>query len=556
MSRKIFRSNFLISLLAVIFSLVCILGSLNSYFNSIISANLKDELHIAATATELEGIAFLERTADSRQRLTWVGKEGQVLFDSNSPAEDLDSHLEREEIRQAMAEGRGSSIRYSDTQTERTLYEAVRLSDGSVLRISIQQDSTFGLLLDLLPLTAIVLLITACLAHFFSRKMAQRIVEPLNRIDPENPLAQVADPELAPLLQRLDRQNHQISKQLTELRTRAEEFRLISESMHEGLVLLDGEGQVRSINPAAREYFPDALPEGSFPLSRVDPSGAMEHSFREALEQGHSTVRLNLGKRNCRLDLSRISSDNKILGTVLLAIDITETVNAQKTRREFSANVSHELKSPLQTIMGSAELLENNMVREEDRGRFYSHIRKESRRLLDLIQDIIRLSQLDEGAELRGEEVDLQELCRQVHSDLEKKAAANRISISLQLEPCWIYGIHRLLEEMVYNLCDNAIKYNVPNGTVLLSLRKTSEGAELQVKDSGIGIPHEHHQRIFERFYRVDKSHSRASGGTGLGLSIVKHAAEYHSAPIHLDSVPGKGTTITVTFPTATSDPP
>lgn len=549
MSRKIFRSNLFICLVVVLCSLTCILGSLYNYYGEISIAQLKDQLQIAATATELQGLEFLEKTESSRYRLTWIDPKGQVLYDSKTSAEVLGSHLVREEIHEALRTGSGSSVHYSDTQTEQTIYEAMCLSDGSVLRISVHRDSALGLLIDLIPAIAMVLLLTTALSLLLSRSMTKRIVDPINCIDPENPLEVATDPEITPLLQRLHQQNQQISKQLQELKDRAEEFRMISEGMQEGLVLLDAQGLIRSINPAAERIFCTEHPCKGGRLADLDASGEMERSLQEALEQGHSTIRQHGQGRSYRFDLSRISADGAVLGAVLLAIDITENVNAQKTRREFSANVSHELKSPLQTIMGSAELLETGMVRPEDQGRFYSHIRKESRRLLDLIQDIIRLSQLDEGAKLSGEEVDLYRLCSQAHADLQGKAAENNICFNFQGEQCSIYGIRRLLEELVYNLCDNAIKYNVQDGQVDLSLRYAEGRIELEVSDSGIGIPPEHQERIFERFYRVDKSHSKQSGGTGLGLSIVKHSAAYFKADISLQSQEGKGTTITIVFP-------
>ena len=549
MSRKIFRSHALLSLVVILCSLLCILGSLYGYYDGILLSHLRSELEIAATGTELAGLEFLQQSYSSGHRLTWIDPQGRVLYDSTTNADSLSSHLDRQEIRQALETGTGSAIRYSDTQTEQTLYEAMRLKDGSVLRISMKKDSAFGMLLDLLPIILLVLLVTIGLSLLLSRNMTRRIVEPINRIDPKDPLAIEGDPEITPLLRRLDQQNKQIDKQLSELHDRAEEFRLISESMHEGLFLLDAQGEIRSINPAAcRIFCPREDYRGKL-LIDLEPTGELNRSLEKALEQGHMTVRMNHEGRSYRFEFSRISSEEKAVGAVLLVIDITDTVNAQKTRREFSANVSHELKTPLQTIMGSAELLENNMVRPEDQGRFYSHIRKESQRLLDLIQDIIRLSQLDEGAPMPVEQVDVAELCRQVYGDLEKKAGRKMLSFDIHTVPCSLKGVRRLLEELVYNLCDNAIKYTPEQGQVELGLKDLGPELELVVKDTGIGIPPEHQGRIFERFYRVDKSHSRASGGTGLGLSIAKHATEYHGGKIRLESTLGHGTQITVSLP-------
>ena len=318
--------------------------------------------------------------------------------------------------------------------------------------------------------------------------------------------------------------------------------------MQEGLILTDRDGIIRSMNPAARRIFSCGT-DHPLDLRAIDPTGELCAAFR-ALPQSHpGPVRILLEGRYYRLDLSPISTENTTLGVVLLAIDITDSVNAQINRRNFSANVSHELKTPLQTILGSAELLENGLVHEEDRPRFYGHIRKEATRLLDLVRDILRLSQMEEGAAMTVEPVDLKTLCLDCISDLREKAASKSVTVIEELEETTLHGVPKMLRELVGNLCHNAIVYNVEGGSVLVRLRNTPNSVILTVKDTGIGIPPEHHDKIFERFYRVDKSHSRASGGTGLGLAIVKHAAEYHHATIHLTSAPRQGTEIRITFP-------
>ena len=548
MRRRIFRSTMFMAMIVLLCSISLILGSLYAYYGELQVHQLKDQLSLAATAVEHSGIYFLEHVASSRYRLTWIRRDGSVIYDTQFPAEQLENHIGREEFAEALESGHGSSIRTSDTVTERTVYEAVVLEDGSLLRISVKKDSALGLILGLLPIVMIVVAVIFFLSLHMSQRISAKIVASINAIDPEDPPETATEPEIASLLDKLHSQNHQIRMQLRELEERAEELRRITDSMQEGLVLTDKDGAIRSMNPAARQIFSreEILPPN---LHAIDPTGELEEAFVTALDREQAVVRILREGRYYRLDLSPISTENSTLGVVLLAIDITESVNAQINRRNFSANVSHELKTPLQTILGSAELLENNMVKEEDLPRFYGHIRKEATRLLDLVRDILRLSQLEEGAAMTFEPVDLKVLCSECLAELRSKAAAKHIAIVDETEEAILPGIPRMLRELIGNLCHNAIVYNVEGGSLLVKLQNTAHAIILTVKDTGIGISQEHHEKIFERFYRVDKSHSRASGGTGLGLSIVKHAAEYHNASIQLNSTPNIGTEIRITFP-------
>ena len=548
MRRKLLRSTLSMAMIVLLCSMLLIFSSLYGYYNEMRIHQLQDQLSIAAIATEQGGISFLSSVGSSYYRLTWLSHDGTVIYDTLKAPEQLSTHADREEFREAIATGRGSAVRTSLTSTQRTVYEAVSLSDGTVLRISVQWVSPLGLVPKALPAVLAVIIVISLLSLLMSRRISQRIIGPINAIDPEDPPATPTAPEIAPLLQRLRSQNAQIRSQLLELRERAEEFRRITDSMQEGLILTDRDGIIRSMNPAARRIFScgTSLPSD---LRAIDPTGELCAAFR-ALPQSHpGPVRILLEGRYYRLDLSPISTENTTLGVVLLAIDITDSVNAQINRRNFSANVSHELKTPLQTILGSAELLENGLVHEEDRPRFYGHIRKEATRLLDLVRDILRLSQMEEGAAMTVEPVDLKTLCLDCISDLRGKAASKSVTVIEELEETTLHGVPKMLRELVGNLCHNAIVYNVEGGSVLVRLRNTPNSVILTVKDTGIGIPPEHHDKIFERFYRVDKSHSRASGGTGLGLAIVKHAAEYHHATIHLTSAPRQGTEIRITFP-------
>ena len=549
MRSKILRSTMTMAVVVLLCTAGLILGSLSGYYNDLRSRQLRDQLSLAATAAEHSGLEFFRSLAPSPYRLTWIDPEGSVLYDTHVPAEALGSHLDREEFQEALRTGTGSSTRISDTLTEKTAYEAVALSDGTILRISTTLDSLLGLMVELIPVLLLSIGGIVLLSFYMSRRISRRIVAPINRIDPENPLASETDPEIRPLVDKLHSQNEQLHRQMMELKERAQEFRRITDSMQEGLILTDPEGTLRSINPAACRIFHCEERSPAPALETLDPGGELVQAFSAAVEGGHSTVRLLREGRYYRMDLSRIEREQTILGMVLLAIDITESVNAQINRREFTANVSHELKTPLQTILGSAELLENGLVRPEDQPRFYGHIRKEATRLLDLVRDLLRLSQFEEGAAMAEEPVDMQALCAECLAELRPRAARKHITIQEETEAATLPGVPRMLRELVSNLCRNAILYNVEGGSLLLRLQKTPHGLVLTVKDTGIGIPPEHHEKIFERFYRVDKSHSRASGGTGLGLSIVKHAAEYHKAAIRLSSAPGKGTEITVSFP-------
>ena len=544
MTSKIFRSTVFVAALVLLSSLSVILGVLYNHFTDVQVAQLKDELSLAVTGTEQYGNAFLENVEADRFRVTWIDKDGTVLFDTQADQSAMENHADREEIREAMETGTGSAVRNSSTMTEQTYYEAMRLYDGTVLRVSANQASAWALMIDLLWPIVLIAVLAIGLSLVLARRMARKIVGPLNVLDLERPLANDTYEELSPLLRRINRQHLQIEAQMRKLRRKADEFSQITSHMQEGLVVLDKETNIRSINSAAVKIFGAEENSVGSSFFRLGGSNALRPALNDALDRGHGTATLAENGRVYRFDMSRIRSDGRLLGAVILAVDVTEAQNAEQLRREFSANVSHELKTPLQSIIGSAELLESGMVRLEDAPRFVGHIRREAARLVDLIEDIIRLSQLDEGIAPTMEDVDLLALAQEVKTILEPCAAEKDVRIEVSGQGFPLTGVRRMLQEVIYNLCDNAVKYNVPGGRVQIRV----EGRKLTVSDTGIGIPQEHQDRIFERFYRVDKSHSKASGGTGLGLSIVKHAVAYHNAKITLDSAPGKGTTITIQF--------
>ena len=529
MTKKIFQSILLVAGAVLLASLLIIMGFLYSYFGGVEENQLRDELSLASAAVESSGTDYLSQLTAGRCRLTWIAADGSVLYDTKTDAESLENHASRAEVSQALSTGTGESTRYSSTLLEKTMYYAQRLTDGTVLRISISRATVGMIAVGMLQPLLLVLIAALILSGVLARRLSRRIVDPLNSLDLEHPLDNDAYEELSPLLKRIHHQHVEIRTQLRELREKTDEFTQITGSMREGLVLLDEHGDILSINAAAQALF----------------------AIQAAAGDGHSEVRAERAGRIYQFDISRIASDGKPIGTVILAFDITEQEFAERNRREFTANVSHELKTPLQGIIGSAELIENGMVKPDDLPRFVGHIHTEAARLVTLIDDIIRLSQLDEGGELPTEPVDLLTVSQEAAQTLQDAAAARQVTVSVQGEPAVIPGVRRLLYEIVYNLCDNAIKYNRDGGRVDITVAHDADGSSVTVADTGIGIAPEHQARVFERFYRVDKSHSKASGGTGLGLSIVKHAMQLHHGRIELESTPGTGTTIRAIFPKA-----
>ena len=551
MTKRIFRATLLVGVAVLIASLTLVMGALYSYFGRVQESQLRDELSLAAVGVEQNGMDYLKQLESDQYRITWLRADGAVLYDTQADAESMENHAQRQEVQQALATGEGESSRYSDTLLQKTVYYAKRLPDGTVLRLSAIRVTTGVLVLNMLQPILLVLAAALILSGVLASRLARRITEPLNRLDLEHPLENDTYEELAPLLRRMEHQRRQIDRQMDELRRRSEEFEQITGSMSEGLVLLDEAGVILSINPAARRLLDAAENCVGQDLLTVDRDVALSDALRQAAGQGHSEFRGQRNGREYQFDVTRIQSEGRTAGTVLLVFDVTERAFAERNRREFTANVSHELKTPLQGIIGSAELLENGLVKQEDVPRFIGHIRSEAQRLVTLIGDIIRLSQLDEGEPMPAEPVELLALAREAAESLQSAAAARNVTVTVEGEPVALTGVRRLLYEIVFNLCDNAIKYNTDGGRAQVTVTKENETAAVTVRDTGIGIPPDQQDRVFERFYRVDKSHSKASGGTGLGLSIVKHAVQYHHGTIHLQSEVGKGTEIRVTFPLA-----
>lgn len=557
MTKKIFRSILCVAAAVLLANLVIVMGCLYDYFGSVQETQLKDELRLAAYGVEENGPNYLEHLSERDYRyawtpdyrLTWVASDGTVLFDTLDSAENMENHADRVEVREAFAKGESSSVRYSTTLTERTLYYAKALNDGTVLRISIRQATVLALVLVMLQPILLVAILAVILSAALANWMSKKIVRPLNSLDLDHPLENDAYEELAPLLSRIHQQRQQIAAQLHSLKKQTDEFAQVTSHMKEGLVLLDNAGKILSINPAAQQVFGAESSCDGQDFLTIDRSRDLHLAIQTAAEEGHGEIRSERNGREFQFDISRIESEDAFVGTVLLAFDVTEQAFAEQNRREFTANVSHELKTPLQSILGSAELLKSGMVKQDDIPHFSGLIHTEAARLVTLVEDIIHLSQLDEGAAPDRETVDLLETAKDAASALGDSATEKGIHVSVSGESVSISGVRSFLHEMIYNLCDNAIKYNVENGSVEITVVRKEQEAVVTVKDTGIGIPAEHQSRIFERFFRVDKSRSKASGGTGLGLSIVKHIAQYHGATIKLQSEFGCGTTVSVVFP-------
>ena len=548
MTKKIFRSIITVAIVVLLASLFIASSFLYDYFNKSQVTQLKEELSLVATNVDKVGTEYFDNFDSSVFRFTLVSADGSVLYDSQAKAEDMENHLDREEIAEALENGNGSSARYSSTLTERTFYEATRLQNGNVLRISISQVTVGALILGMLPAICAIVLISIVVALVLSHKMAKSIVKPLNELDLENPAENETYEELTPILTKINKQHKQITRQMRELKQKSDEFEQITASMNEGLVLLDKKGMVLSINAAAKKLFSADETAVCRDFLTLDRSTDMSRAIEKALDGKRAEFREERNGSEYQFVINRTESDGKTVGIVILCFDVTETAFAERNRKEFTANVSHELKTPLQSIIGSAELLENGLVKPEDTKRFVGNIKNEATRLVSLINDIIRLSQLDEDSEPATESVDLYDVANEVVEILTVSAAKKQVEIHLNGESCVMNGIRRYLYEIIYNLCDNAIRYNKDGGKVAIDLKNAGDNIILSVSDTGIGIPAEHQSRIFERFYRVDKSHSKETGGTGLGLSIVKHAVAYHGGKIKLESTVNVGTTITVCF--------
>ena len=552
MTKRIFRSIWLVTISVFLASVVLFMGVLYNYFSGVQQSQLKMQTNLAARGAGQEGLSYFDGLDVGNYRITWIDTDGTVLFDSESDTAEMENHLQREEVKEALHEGTGESTRYSDTLLKRSLYCAQRLPDGTVIRLSLAQNTLLMLFLGMIKPICLIFLLALGLSLLLASRLSKKIVNPLNELNLDEPLSNHGYDELSPLLRRLSAQQNQIRQQSEALLQKQQEFEAVTTGMTEGIVLLNNKRVILSINPAAQRLFgTDPSCVGEFILS-VNRSPELQELLLKAGDGKYAERVMDLGCGMYQLDASPILSDGKVSGTVLLLLDVTEKEKAEQMRREFTANVSHELKTPLHTISGCAELMSNGMVKPDDMGKFSRQIYADAQRMIHLVEDIIKLSRLDEGAcDMTRERVDLYALAGETVRNLMPVAHVSHVSITLEGQSAYLDAIPQLLQGIIYNLCDNAIKYNRKGGSVTVSVAKDAQFVRLTVADTGIGIPAEHQERIFERFYRVDKSHSKEIGGTGLGLSIVKHAARLHNASIELHSTPGKGTSITILFPAA-----
>ena len=549
MTKRIFNSICLVTFVVLLASVVLIMGVLYEYFSGVQQEKLKAQTILTAQGLSHEGLDYLRDVDAGIYRLTWVGVDGSVLYDSLADADGMENHLDREEITQAMETGYGKSSRYSATLTERLFYYAVRLPDGSVVRLADAQYTMLTLSLAILQPILVIVFAAILLALFLALGLSRKIVAPLNDFDLNHPASNLVYPELAPLAERLDLQQRQLNSRSAELRQRQEELSAITDSMSEGLVLLNGEGNIISINRfAAKLLGLENISSGEQRLKACTPE--LPALIDSAMQGESAECLINLGEGTYQFSVSPVVTDAVVTGAAIVIFDMTDSARSEQMRREFTANVSHELKTPLHSISGYAELMKNGMVKQEDLCRFSGQIYSEAQRMIRLIDDIIRLSHLDEDkGETAAEKIDLYSIAVETASAFEAAAKKADVALTVSGESACIIGVPQQVRSIVQNLCDNAVKYNRPGGSVHVEVKCAPGQAILSVKDTGIGIPPEHQDRIFERFYRVDKSHSKEVGGTGLGLSIVKHAARLHHADIALKSEAEKGTEVTVIFP-------
>lgn len=550
MTKRIFRTIFAVAISIFLVSALLFMTVLYEYFSGIGQKQLRVQIDLASQGVEREGLDYLQSLNVKDYRITWIGTDGKVLYDSISNADEMENHFERKEVKEALSEGYGVSSRYSSTLTQRYLYGAKRLSDGTVIRLSVAQNSLLILTLGMLQPIIVIFIIAIILSIFLASRLSKKIVKPLNEINLDKPLDNDGYDELSPLLRRIDAQQKEIGRKSDELKQKQNEFEVMTSSMSEGIILLNRKGTILSINKAAVKLFgTDRFCVGEDIVS-INRSLELADLLNKAKNGKHSERVVELGIGRYHMMASPVISNDTVSGIVLLILDVTEKEKAEQLRREFTANVSHELKTPLHTISGSAELLANGMVKPEDIPVFSNRIYSEAQRMIQLVEDIIRLSHLDEGAEdMKWDTVNLYAVAEDTVKLLADEAKSKGIKFELHGDAVSINGIRQLLQEIVYNLCDNAIKYNHRDGSVSVEVKDMGDAAMISVSDTGIGIPAEHQNRIFERFYRVDKSHSKEIGGTGLGLSIVKHAAKLHNAEIILHSIVNKGTEITIKFP-------
>ena len=550
MTKKIFKSIMFVCALVLAVGLAAVMGILYSNFDGQMRKELSKEAAYLAYGVEQQGLDYLKNIKDKSARITYIDQDGTVLFDNKADVSEMKNHSDRTEFQKAEKYGAGESSRYSDTLSEKTIYYALRLKDGTVLRVSSTQDSVLALVENLIfPLCGLLCLMLI-LSGIMASAISKRIVKPINELDLEHPEENQIYEELSPLLSKIHRQNREIQNQLELAKQQQQEFSLITENMQEGLIVIDKYTMILSANSSAWNLFRmDKVRQGES-VYCLDRAEDFRHAIEHVLEGEHEELVLKLNGSDIQLIANPVVRGQKTEGAVILLVDVTEKLERENLRREFSANVSHELKTPLTSISGFAEIIQGGFVKDEDIPKFAGRIYKESQRLLQLVEDVIQISQLDEEkTPYIWEPVDVYQVCKNAFDSLKEKAYKMNVHLYICGESMKMEAIRTLLEEAVYNVCDNAIKYNRNDGSVSIFLEQTAQEVQIVVKDTGIGIQREDQDRVFERFYRVDKSHSKEIGGTGLGLSIVKHAVSTLNGSVGLRSEVGSGTEVTLRFP-------
>lgn len=548
MHGKIFRSNMLTSMLVLVTTLLLIAGVLMDHFEYQLTDELKNEAMYIEQGIKNEGLSYLKGFDDKQNRITIISKDGTVLADTYADETELDNHTERKEVKQAITGGEGTSIRYSDTLLEKTIYYAKQTEDGNVLRVSATQQSVLIIVLGLIHPILVICVIALILALILSYRVSKSITTPLNELDLENPENNETYEELTPLLSKIAVQNRKICEQLKNAEQKQEEFRLITENMTEGFLVIDNHAQLLTCNSAAMKIL-DIDDKEKICVLAVNRTKGFRDTVHKVLAGERTENAINLEDKHYSLIANPVYEGDTVIGAVIVILDVTENVNREKMRSEFTSNVSHELKTPLTSISGFAEMMMGGDATQDTVIDFSKSIYDEAQRLISLVGDIIKISELDEKSEeFKRETVDLSEIAKSVAVRLQPAADKKNIFVNVLGGTSKIVGVRKILDEMIGNLLDNAIKYNKENGTVDIIVTNSDDKAEITVRDTGIGIPPADRDRVFERFYCVDKSRSKLVGGTGLGLSIVKHGAMYHNAEIKLDSIVDKGTTITLSF--------
>ena len=550
MTKKIFKSNIVVAAAVLIFGIACVMAILYQHFGKEINGELKKEASYLSYGVEQEGIDYLKQINEKDDRITYIVEDGTVLYDNMADVESMENHSERKEVQEALKTGSGYAERTSKTLAQKTIYYALRLPDHSVLRVSSTQFSIFVLLMELIPPIIGIIIVMLIIAVIVSAHMANKIVEPINNLDLEHPEDNQVYDEVGPLLSKIYKQNRQIKNQLEAARRNQEEFGIITENMQEGLLVIDSYTMILSGNSSVWKMFQIKDPKIGDSVYSLDRNEDFRMLIEQVLKGQHGSVLLHLGSEAIQMIANPVTREHKVVGAVLLLMNETEKVEREQLRREFSANVSHELKTPLTSISGFAEIIQDGLVRAEDIKKFAGRIYDEAQRLITLVEDTIKVSQLDEGENpYEWEQLDAYTVVKDVCGRLKDIAAKKNVHLYIDGDKTMLCTVRPIFDEIIYNLCDNGIKYNRDDGTVSIHLREMGENVEVRVKDNGIGIPGEDQNRVFERFYRVDKSHSKAIGGTGLGLSIVKHGVTFLGGTIKMVSEVGKGTEVTLTFP-------